>query len=90
MKLWGIVRKDHRIQRQHTIEYPKLTRDSSPNWHELIGPLCEELDLSRPLILKKHLKEIADFSRVVFIPSDFVEPVDFDKFEIEVFYPKEK
>ena len=58
--------------------------------NELISPLCQELDLSRPLMLKKHLKEIEDFSRVVFHPSDFIEPVDFDRFEVEIFYPKKK
>ncbi len=90
MKLWGIIRKDHKIFRQHIIEYEGLTKDAASDWDELISPLCQELDLSRPPILKKHLKEIEEFSRVVFLPSDFIEPVDFDKFEIEIFYPKKK
>ncbi len=90
MKLWGIIRKNDKIQRQHTIEYEGLTRDAAADWEELISPLCRELDLSRPLILKKHLREIQDFSRAVFLPTDFMEPVDFDKFEIEIFYPKKK
>ena len=63
MKLWGTVRKNNEIIRQHTIEYAGL---------------------------KKHLKELEDFSRVVFRADDFMEPVDFDKFEIEIFYPKKK
>lgn len=90
MKLWGIIRKNDKIQRQHAIEYEGLTRDTASDWDELISPLCQELDLSRPLILKKHLMEIDEFSRVVFLPSDFIEPVDFDKFEIEIFYPKKQ
>jgi len=90
MKLWGIIRKNDKIQRQHTIEYEGLTRDTASDWDELISPLCQELDLSRPLMLKKHLREIDEFSRVVFLPSDFIEPVDFDRFEIEIFYPKKK
>ena len=90
MKLWGIIRKNDKIQRQHTIEYEGLTRDTASDWDELISPLCQELDLSRPLMLKKHLKEIEEFSRVVFLPSDFIESVDFDRFEIEIFYPKKK
>ena len=90
MKLWGIIRKIDKIQRQHTIEYEHLTRDTASDWDELISPLCQELDLSRPLMLKKHFKEIEEFSRVVFLPSDFIEPVDFDRFEIEIFYPKKK
>ena len=88
MKLWGTVRKNNEIIRQHTIEYAGLTRGMAEGWDELIGPLCHELDLSRPVMLKKHLKELEDFSRVVFRADDFMEPVDFDKFEIEIFYPK--
>jgi len=90
MKLWGIIRKNDKIQHQHTIEYPELTRDTASDWDELISPLCQKLDLSRPLMLKKHLKEIDEFSRVVFLPSDFIESVDFDRFEVEIFYPKKK
>lgn len=90
MKLWGIIRKNDKVQHQYTIEYENLTRDTASDWDELIGPLCRELELSRPLILKKHLRDIQDFSRVVFLPSDFMEPVDFDKFEVEIFYPKKK
>ena len=44
----------------------------------------------RHAVSKKHLKELEDFSRVVFRADDFMEPVDFDKFEIEIFYPKKK
>ncbi len=90
MKLWGTVRKDNKIIRQHTLEYADLTRGTAKGWDGFIGQLCHELDLSRPVILKKHLKELEDFSRVVFRADDFMEPVDFDKFEIEIFYPKKK
>ena len=75
MKLWGTVRKNNEIIRQHTIEYAGLTRGMAEGWDELIGPLCHELDLSRPVMLKKHLKELEDFSRVVFRADDFMEPL---------------
>ena len=90
MKLWGTVRRNNKIIRQHTVEFTDLTRDTAEGWEGLIGPLCHELDLSCPVMLKKHLKDIEEFSRVVFRADDFMEPVDFDKFEVEVFYPKKK
>ena len=40
MKLWGTVRKNNEIIRQHTIEYTGLTRGMTDEWDELIGPLC--------------------------------------------------
>ena len=90
MKLWGVVRTNNQIQRQATIDYESITRQDAVDWNELVGPLCLELDLSRPVILSKHLREINEFSRVVFRPDDFIESVDFDKFEIEIYYKKKK
>ena len=59
-------------------------------WSVLLHELCQDLDLCRPLILRKHVNDLARFSRVVFKPADFIESVDFDEFEIEVLSEKKK
>ena len=56
----------------------------------LLHELCQDLDLCRPVILRKHVNDLKQFSRVVFKPTDFIEPVDFDEFEIEVLSEKKK
>ncbi len=89
MKLWGTIRKGSRIMREHTVEYEGISRGEA-DWFDLIGPLCHEMDLSRPVMLKKHIQEFNEFSRAVFRPDDFMESVNFDRFEVEVFYPKKK
>ena len=42
------------------------------------------------MILRKHVNDLIHFSRVVFKPADFIEPVDFDEFEIEILSEKKK
>ena len=90
MKIWGLVRTDQRIVRDIVIELDYKKRDDVQEWSAVIGDAARELDLSRPVVLKKHIKELHSFGRTVFKPSDFMESVDFDKFEIEIFHEKTK
>ena len=53
----------------------------------IMGALTElshELDIERPVLVKKHLNDIFTYGRVVFRPQDFLESVGFDRFIIEV------
>lgn len=52
--------------------------------------LLHGLDLSRPLVLPKNEREIETNGKTAFRPSDFVERVDFDRFEIEVLYDDDR
>lgn len=46
--------------------------------------ICQKLDLSVPVWLKKHTLEFSEFKYVTFYPHDFIDEVDFDKLEIEL------
>ena len=46
---------------------------------------CEKLDLSCPVLLDSQIKHMKQFRRFAFLPDDFIEPVDFTKFEIEIY-----
>ena len=46
--------------------------------------ICQKLDLSVPVWLKKHDLEFSNFKYVTFYPQDFIDDVDFDKLEIEL------
>ncbi len=67
-----------------------LLRSDGLDYVHMLHEVCQELDLAQPVVLKKHLNEIAGFSRVTFKPSDFMETVDFDRLDIELFYDKKK
>ncbi len=76
---------------QETVrEFSSARPSDLEGWGMIIHELCQDLDLCRPLILRKHVNDLKQFSRVVFKPSDFIEPVDFDEFEIEVLSEKKK
>ncbi len=88
MKIWATIRSDHHIIAETTQEFPQSIHEIE-DWGEIISALCRPLDLSRPVILRKHENDLRRFSRVVFKPGDFLEPVDFDRYEVEIF-PEEK
>ena len=91
MKLWGTVRKNNEIIRQHTIEYAGLTRGMAEGWDELIGPLCHVVRRRTEAYSAETCGVVGsrNYARTV-LNTVRVEPVDFDKFEIEIFYPKKK
>lgn len=88
MRLWATIRDGHRILREATVEADYSRLDQVADWTALLGEACRALDLARPVILKKHIGDLSGFSRAVFKPEDFMEPVDFQRFEIEIFFDK--
>ena len=57
-------------------------------WMPVLHELCQALDLARPVVLEKHIRELDQFSHTVFRSGDFMEPIGFDRFEIEIFPEK--
>jgi len=85
MKFWGIIRTDHRVITDVIIPGLQKREYMDDAQAELaINELCRLLDLSRPVILRKHFKEIKNFGRTVFKQPDFMEPIAFDAFEMEI------
>lgn len=85
MKVWGKLWKNNRIICKHVETVPEKNAEAVRDWHDALGKLCEHMDLSRPIILDKHVSDFNKFSRACFYSGDFIEPVDFDKLEIELF-----
>lgn len=90
MRIWAKVLTDHKIVKEVVGEFSSPRPSSLAEWAPFVHELCQQLDLSRPVLLMKHFNDLRSFSRVVFHKSDFMEPVDFDLFEIEVLSEKKK
>lgn len=88
MRIWALLRKRQLIMQDVVLELDRP--EDEAQWHQAIGALCFALHQSRPVILRKHLDQLNNFSRTVFLPADFMEVVDFQKMEIEIFPEKEK
>lgn len=90
MKIWGIIRKENKIRRDVVLEFPIERPDSVDGWAEIIGEFAREFDLSRPVVLSKHVRDLVTFGHTAFRAADFMESIDFDRFEIEIFPEKSK
>lgn len=51
---------------------------------------CYQLDIPNPMIMKKHINDIKQYSLTRFLPDDFPESVDFDRVEINIFDDSKK
>lgn len=58
-------------------------------WGGVLSELCKPLDLSRPVVLQKHANELERFGTTSFSERDFMESIDFDRLELEI-YPEKK
>lgn len=85
MKLWGRIKKDNDYKAGVTVAVNAKSAYEVADWSEPFAKLCHDLDIARPVILKKHVNDLERFSHTAFLPADFMEAVDFDKLEIEVF-----
>lgn len=90
MRIWAKTVKDHRIQTEVVQEFTLARPSDLSGWTPIISELCQGLDLSRPVILQKHITDLQKFSRVVFRSQDFMEENTFDQFVIEIFPEKKK
>lgn len=76
-RLWVRVVKNHKFVRSETV--PCAWGDE----RTVLPELMQALDLPNPIWLGKHAREYRDFRRTSFTKDHFVEPIDFDRLEIE-------
>ena len=75
MKVWGRVRKDNKTIAESVVEIEAKSVEQVEDWSEPIGEV----------ILQKHINDFNRFSHTFFKPRDFLEPVNLDRLEIELF-----
>lgn len=81
MRVWANIYKKHKIIASAMASSEKY--DITDALNECLECIYKELDLSEPVWVSKHAKELSRFSRTKFMPADFIEPVKFDYLEIE-------
>ena len=90
VRIWAKVLKEHKIKQDVVLAFEQARPSDISGWSPVLQALCKPLDLAQPVMLRKHVNELDRFGRTVFLPSDFVESVEFDKFELELFPEKKK
>lgn len=77
------------------IKRNKILRDivvpcENQDWEAALVVACRELDLAAPMVVQRHEKDFEEFRQLRFLPEHFLEPVSFDRMEVEYFDPEEK
>ncbi len=76
----------HTVKNHKTILKYDFVKDEDMQWSdffEYVREICHAMDLPTPVILKTHLFNFAKFNYTRFLPTDFVESVDFDFLMVE-------
>lgn len=81
IRIWARTTKNDKITRSYIYESIDNFNENTIRKH--IEKMCHEIDIPTPIILKSHINNYVDFNNTTFIPRDFVETIDFDKFIIE-------
>lgn len=81
LRIWARTMSDGKITRSYI--YESIDNFDYEKIKIYISKMCHELDIPTPIILKNHINNYVDFNNCTFLPRDFVESIDFDKFIIE-------
>ena len=80
-RIWAKVIAGEKIIKQVTYENDE--KFVYADFWKYISEICDELDISTPIVLKTHFFGYAKFRTVKFVARDFAEAPDFDKLVIE-------
>ncbi len=81
VKIWGKVVKNDKIIKQFVFK-----KDCTIDYADFLSyttEICYQLEIPTPVVIKTHIFNYAKYNYVKFLPSDFVEEVDFDKLILE-------
>ena len=89
MKLWIKVIRGHKIIRDTVFAQDGPSPARPEEWSVLLSEALKPMDLSAPVILTRHVRDLETFQRAVFRETDFMERIDFDRLDVEIL-PEEK
>lgn len=86
-RFWGVLRQKEKIIADTILE---TDATDMLELEDIVDGLCRKLDIPRPVILGKHVREYGQFFRTRFYVDDFIESINFRTFEVEYLKDKEK
>ena len=82
LKLWCSCVAGNKTKRHTTVTSQKT--DLNDAYIECLETACKEFDISMPLWHTKHTKQLSMFRKITFLKDDFIDPMPYDKFVVEV------
>ncbi len=83
MKLNGRLIKGTTTLKDETVEVTDAQLEYRDLLEKCLLLLCKQLGISVPMWLKKNTKEYSLYRRTWFTNEQFIESVDFDRFELK-------
>ena len=81
IRIWARTVNEGKITRSFI--YESIDNFNETNFYKHIERICHEIDIPTPAILKSHITNYVDFNNTTFLPRDFIESIDFEKFILE-------
>lgn len=82
LKIWGKIIKNGKLKKSETFTSDnKELADAMLECLELFG---RSFDIEVPMWHTKHTVELGMYRKVIFRKDDFIDKVDFDRFELEI------
>lgn len=82
--IWVRLIKRQRIDRSVTAPC------AYDDWQEALIEACREMDMPRPMVLPRHLRDWQSFRQTRFLPEHFMEEFPFERMEVEFIDPDKK
>jgi len=80
-KIWAKVIIGEKIVKQYT--YISENKFVYSQFFNYLADICTELDIPTPILMKTHIFHYAKYRSVRFLPRDFAETPEFDKFVLD-------
>lgn len=83
-RLWAKIMKNGRIVKDTVIKDDSSEKSRTRKVFDSLELICHEFDLGNPIWLDSNISEFKRFSRTNFNSGNFMEPIDFDRLEIQI------
>lgn len=81
-QVWATLHRKNRVVRETLFPCPPEQVLQSG-----LQLACKEFDVSCPVVLNKHERELCQFSRTSFSPNDFLDAFPYTTLALEIFLP---
>ena len=83
IKLWGKIIKNNKITMDNVVVIDEAI-EYEQELKKCMTELCYNFDIQKPYWLRKNLLEYNKIKKTAFTQDNFIEEINFEKFEIEV------
>lgn len=83
-RLWGKIILNNKIVLDKTVEISELSYINK-KINLYLDEICNDLDIPKPIWMEAHKRDFVKYNKADFTQESFLEEIDFDRFEIEIF-----